>query len=117
MAIESVYGFPADNEDIVFYNRKSVRNLAIQYFSDEDQTILFDFPGYSSSYLYVYDSEERTRLVKSFTTQVTRSSSYQILNLSVLDMTFEDDGKYYYELGFVQSGYEVPLRYGVMEII
>lgn len=114
MAIERVYGFIAQNQDLIFYNGKAIIDLSIEnVFDDEDETA-FTFIGYSSSYMYIYDSEERNYLVKSFTTQITRNSNYQVINASESDMTFPDGpGKFYYELGYVTSGgYEIALRYG-----
>lgn len=112
MAIERVYGFEADNEDLIFYNGQAVIDLAIYYYFDDDDETAYTFPGYSSSFLYVYDSSERNYLVKSFTGQITRNSNVQVVNTSASDMTFEQNGTYYYELGYVRSGYEIVLRYG-----
>jgi len=110
--IESVYGFEADEEELNLYNGQAVLDLAISYYFDDDDETAYTFPGYASSFFYVYDSPERVDLIKSFTSQVTRNSNVQVLNLSVSDMTFDDEGKYYYEIGYVRSGYEIVLRYG-----
>ena len=117
MAIERVYGFEAQEEDMVVYNGVAVIDLAFYYnFDDEDETE-YTFPGYSSSYMNVYDSRGQY-LIKSFAAQITRNSNVQVINASVLDMTFADTGTYYYELGYVRSGgYSIPLRYGKLEVI
>lgn len=114
MAIERVYGFEADNEDLVFYNGQAVIDLGIYYYFDDEDETAYTFPGYSSSYMNVYDSDERNYLVKALTTQITRNSNVQVINASESDMTFNDGpGKFYYELGYVRSGgYEIALRYG-----
>lgn len=109
MAIEQAYGFIAENESLVLYNAQAVLDLAVEY-EDEDE-VAFTFPGYVSSFLIIWDSPERTYLVKEFTNQVSRNSNIQVINLSVSDMTFEGN-KFYYELGYVQSGYDIVLRYG-----
>lgn len=112
MAIDRTNLFVAQEEDIVIYNGRAILDEVIEYeYDDEDET-LFDFPGYSSSYWNIYDSEERNRSIKSFTSQVTRNSNCQVINCSVSDMTFTNDGTYYYELGYIRSGYSVPLRFG-----
>lgn len=110
-------GFIAQEADLTFYNAKAILNLALTtVYDDEDETI-FGFDGYVSSYLRVYDDRERTQLIKNFTTQITRNSNVQVVNCSVSDMTFEDQGTYYFELGYSNSGYEVPIRYGKFLII
>lgn len=116
MAIDTT-AFQAEFNELSVYNAKAVVDLPIYYYLDDDDSTAFTFPGYQSSYLYVYDSEERSRIVKSFTTQVSRNANCQVINASVSDMTFEDQGTYYYELGFVSSGYEISLRYGPLYVI
>ena len=114
--IESVYGFEADNEELNLYNGQAVLDLAITYVLDDDDETAYTFPGYSSSFMYVYDSPERNYQIKSFTSQVTRNSNVQVLNLSASDCTFDNEGTFYYELGYVRSGYEIVLRYGSLYI-
>lgn len=87
-------------------------------YDDEDETI-FNFPGYVSAYFRAYDAAGE-QLLKSFTTQITRSSNVLIFNCSVSDMTFDDiqpNGKFYFEMGYNSSGYEIALRYGTLNII
>lgn len=127
MAINRTYGFEAVEESITFYNGQAVLNLPIYYYTlateaDHDDEIdgefvdEYPFSGYASSFLNIYDSDERNTLVKSFTSQVTRNSNAQVLNLSVSDMTFDQNGTYYFELGYVRSGYDIVLRFGQLFI-
>lgn len=123
MAINRTYGFEGVEKEITFYNGQAVLNLPIEYYTlatedDYDDVIdgeyvnYYPFSGYASSFMNVYDSEERNTLVKSFTSQVTRNSNVQVLNCSVADMTFDQNGTYYFELGYVRSGYDIVLRFG-----
>lgn len=93
------------------YNGQALLDLAIAYVLDDEDETIFTFPGYQSSFLYIYD-ERDGQLLKSFTSQVTRNSNVQVLNCSVADMTFDETGKRYYELGYNSSGYEIVLRFG-----
>lgn len=112
MATERSYSFEAENRDLVVYNTQAILNLAIYYVFDDDNETIYTFPGYVSSFLNVYDSDERNQLVKSYTTQITRNSNVQVINTSISDMTFDQSGTYYYELGYFRSGYDIVLRYG-----
>lgn len=127
MAIDQTYGFEAQEAPLTFYNEQAVLDLAIAYYTegtetDNDGTVNgeyvneYPFTGYASSFMNVYDSAERNYLVKAFISQVTRNANVQVLNCSVSDMTFESQGDYYYELGYVRSGYEIVLRYGKLTI-
>ena len=110
-------GFIAQEADLTFYNAKAILNLALTIVYDDSTETNFGFAGYVSAYLRVYDDRERTQLIKNFTTQISRNSNVLVLNCSVTDMTFEDQGTYYFELGYSNSGYEVPLRYGKFMMI
>jgi len=109
-------GFIAEENGLTFYNGKAIIDLAFTFLYDDEVETIFDFYGYVSSYLYVYD-ERSGQLLKSFTDQITRNSNVLVLNCSVSDMTFDDPGNYYFELGYVSSGYEIPLRYGKFKVI
>lgn len=113
---ERSFGFIAMEESLVFYNRKAVLNNAFVFFYDDDAETIFDFAGYASAYLKVYD-ERSGQLLKNFTAQITRNSNALVMNASVADMTFDDEGTYYYEMGYVGSGYEIPLKYGEFVIV
>lgn len=108
--------FKGVEEPIEVYNGVAVIDEAIEFFTEEcDTETDFTFPGYVSSYWRVYN-ERSGRLIKNYT--LTQSGSSLIINNSVLDMTYEDNGMYYYEIGYVQTGgYEVPLRYGQQRVI
>jgi hypothetical protein len=116
MSVERSFGFGASEEDLTFYNGKAVLDLAFVFLYDDEDETEFDFIDYASAYLNVYD-ERSGQLLKSYTTQISRNSSVLVMNASVDDMTFEDVGKYYYEMGYVRSGYEMPLRYGQFFVI
>ena len=127
MAVNRTYGFEGVYAELTLYNAQAVLNLPIYYYtegteSSNDGTVdgeyikNYTFPGYASSFMNVYDSEERNTLVKEWTTQITRNSNIQVINASVNDVTFESPGTYYYELGYVRSGYDVVLRYGKLFI-
>lgn len=127
MAINRTQGFEAVEADLTLYNGQAVLNLPIYYYSegtetDNDGTVdgeyikNYPFSGYSSSFMNVYDSEERNTLVKEYTTQITRNANIQVINASVADMTFDAPDKYYYELGYVRSGYDIVLRFGKLFI-
>ena len=120
MAQDRIDLFAALDEDLEWYNGKALLNFPISfYYPDSDNPsqigAVYDFPGYVSSYWKIFNRRQGKTL-KSFTTQVTRSSNVLLLNCSVSDMTFEDNiqtAKYYYEMGYIQTGgYEIPLRYG-----
>lgn len=108
--------FKGVDEPLEVYNGVAIIDEAIEFFTEEcDIQTDFDFQGYVSSYFRVYN--ERLGIqIKDIA--LSQSGSSLIINASVLDMTFEDNGMYYYEIGYVQSGgYEVLLRYGQLRVI
>lgn len=109
-------GFIAQEQGLSFYNGKAIIDQAFTFLYDDEDETVFDFIGYVSAYLYVYD-ERNGQLLKSYTTQITRNSNVLVMNCSVSDMTFDDEGFYYYEMGYNRSGYEIPLRYGKLKIV
>jgi hypothetical protein len=109
-------GFIAQEQGLSFYNGKAVIDLAFTFLYDDEEETVFDFIGYVSAYMYVYDDRSE-QLLKSFTTQLTRNSNVIVMNCSISDMTFENTGTFYFELGYNRSGYEIPLRYGKLKII
>lgn len=109
-------GFIAQEQGLSFYNGQAVIDQAYTFLYDDDEETVFDFIGYVSAFLYVYD-ERSGQLLKSFTSQITRNSNVLVMNCSVSDMTFDDEGFYYYEMGYNRSGYEIPLRYGKLKIV
>jgi len=109
--------FIAQEAPLVFYNAKAILNLAFPVLYDDEDETPFDFPGFVSAYFRIYDGKKRIQLLKNFATQVTRNSYILIMNCSVADMTFDDQGIYFFEMGYNYSGYEVPIRYGDLTIL
>lgn len=112
--------FEAKEYDLILYNQKAVIDTAFRFytvvgcFGYETEQIGFDFPDYESAYFNVYN-ERLGRLVISL--PMTRNDDTLILNASQSDMTFEDNGYYYYEIGYLRNGYEQALRYGKLKVI
>lgn len=113
--------FDGVEQPLEVYNRQAILDYEIQFFTEEcdddftDEEVDFTFPSYASSYFRVYN-ERIGRLIKDIA--LSRSGGALIVNASVLDMTFEDNGNYYYEIGYVQSGgYEIALRYGILRVV
>ena len=117
--IDRIYGFVAVEKDLVVYNGQALIDLSFKFRYDDAPTYTaYDFPGYLSAYMNVYDSAERVYSVKTFAAQITRNSNNLVVNASASDMTFSDQGKYYFELGFIRSGgYYIPLRYGTLYVV
>lgn len=109
--------FIAQEVPLAFYSGVALIDLVFPVLYDDEDETPFDFAGYVSSYFRVYNDDRREQLLKSFTTQVTRNSYFMIMNCSVLDMTFEDHGPYFYEMGYNRSGYETPIRYGQLTVV
>jgi hypothetical protein len=113
-----VSGFIAENEGLQFYNGKAVINLVFAFYYDDEDETEFDFTDDSGSYFFRVLDERSGRELKEYNSQVTRNSNRLIMNCSVSDMTFEDIGTYYYEMGYIRSGgYEELLRFGEIIII
>lgn len=108
--------FDGVEEPLEVYNRQAVIDKAIEFFTEEcDSETDFTFPGYLSSYFRVFN-ERLGRQIKDIA--LSQSGASLIINASALDMTFEDNGIYYYEIGYVQNGgYEITLRYGELRVI
>lgn len=113
-------GFIAENADLEFYNGKALLNLIFSfYFMSDDCPPVeteFGFDGYVSAYFRVSNEREGV-LLKNYTTQISRDDFNLVMNCSESDMTFAELGDYHFELGYLNSGYEVPLRYGKLKII
>lgn len=112
--------FDAEESPLEIYNGKPIINQEIQFVVDEcEQDEIeeedYTFPSYSSSYLRVYN-ERLGILIR--TISLSRSGGSLIVNASVTDMTFDVNGIYFYEVGYVQSGgYEVALKYGPLKVV
>lgn len=104
--------FIGQEASLSVFNGQAIINLPFEFVFDDCATSDYDFPGFSSAYLKVYN-ERGGSLVIDLSTRMTRSGKYLVLNASVADMTFEDYGKYEYEMGYILSGgYSIVLRYG-----
>jgi hypothetical protein len=112
--------FEAKEDPLQLYNGKAVIDLAFRFFTVLDcadvpyEEFDFDFPDYEYSYFRAYN-ERLGRLEKDLS--MSMSEPYLLLNASVSDMTFEDNGNYYYEIGYSRGGYEQALRYGTLNVI
>lgn len=103
--------FNGEEYNLIVYNGQAVLNMAFRFFSEdcEGTETDFDFPEFASAYLRVYD-ERFGREIKDI--PLTKSGSTLVANISVADMTFDNIGHYYYEIGYVRSVYDQVLRYG-----
>lgn len=114
----STHLFQAQEYPLSIYNGKPIINIGIGFYYYDDTCVTdtesaFDFDGYVSSYLRIYN-ERLGRIIK--TIPLDRSSN--ILMINSTDTDFDDNGKYYYEIGYVQSGgYELLLRYGILIVL
>lgn len=106
--------FQAIEYPLEIYNNQPILDTGFQFYYDDCGTdVEFDFPGYISSYLRVFN-ERGGRTIKDI--PLTRTGNILVINST--DTEFEDNGKYYYEVGYLQTGgYELPLRYGNATVI
>lgn len=109
--------FDAEERPLQIFNQVAIIDLAMSFFTEEcEEDEDFTFPNFASAYFRVFN-ERLGRRIKNIT-NISQSGNQLILNASVSDMTFEENGRYYYEIGYVQTGgYEFPLRYGVATVI
>jgi hypothetical protein len=111
--------FDGSHQELTLYNGQAILDKdfyfsIVECYDGEEEEEDFTFPGYTSAYFRVFN--ERTgREIKDLT--MSRSGAYLILNASVADATFDDLGPYYYEIGYMRSGYEQVLRYGKLNVI
>lgn len=112
--------FDGAETDLTLYNGQAIIDkefyfTVVECFDGEDEEEDFTFPGFVSGYFRAFN--ERTgREIKDIT--MTRSGATMYLNASVSDATFEDLGRYYYEIGYVRTGgYDQVLRYGKLNVI
>lgn len=109
--------FIARDYDLQVYNGQPMIDVAIRFFTSdncEGETIDYDFPDYAGAFLRVYN-ERGGREIKDLT--LSRDGAYLISNQSALDMTFEDNGNYYYEIVYLRAVYEQVIRYGKFIVI
>lgn len=106
--------FIGTKDELRVFNGQAIINGSILFFYNDCDATAFDFPNYSSLFMTISDDRDGA-IIKGFTssTGLSKSGNALIINLSETDMTFQDIGKYYYELGYViNGGYEQVLRYG-----
>ena len=108
--------FDAVEEPMIVYNRVAIIDKAMEFYTEEcDTETNFTFPSYASSYFRVFN-ERLGFEIKDIA--LSQSGASLIINASVLDLTFDDNGVYFYEVGYVQTGgYEVPLKYGPLQVV
>lgn len=102
---------------LTVFNGKPMINVAIRFFTTnncEGEEVDWDFPNYAGSYLRVFN-ERGGRELKEFA--LDRDDAYLIANVSESDMTFEDNGNYYYEIVYLNGVYEQVLRYGIFTVV
>ena len=115
--LQRVRLFDGVEKKLEVYNQQAIINYPIEFFvadecEDEED---FEFPSYISSYLRIFN-ERLGRQIREIS--LSNYAEALIVNASVADMTFEDNGKYYYEIGFVQSGgYEIALMFGPLIVL
>lgn len=109
--------FEGKEYSLVIYNRQAIVNKAFRFFTIVGCTgeeIDFDFPDFNGAYFRIYN-ERLGRLIKEF--DLTNNGPYLVAELSVSDATFDDNGYYFYEIGYNRGGYELALRYGTLKVI
>lgn len=113
--------FDGVERELKVYNGQAILDYDIDFFTEECDTDFeedeedFTFPAYASSYFRVFNERLGTR-IKNIA--LSRSGSSLVMNVSVLDNTYDQNGKYYYEIGYVQAGgYEIALMYGPLKVV
>lgn len=115
--LQRVRLFDGVEKKIEVYNGQAILDYAIEFFTKDEcnDESDFGFPAYTSSYLRVFN-ERLGRQIKDIS--LSQYGGSLIINASVDDMTFDDNGTYYYEIGYVQAGgYEIVLSYGHIVVI
>lgn len=93
---------------------KDIRFYTVEFCNGDETEVDFDFPDYAGSYFRVYN-ERSGRLLTEVA--LTRNGANLIINSSEVDMTLEDLGNYYYEIGYIRSVYEQVLRFGILTVL
>lgn len=106
--------FQATEEPLQIYNGMPIIDLGIQFYYLECNTETeFDFPGYVSSSLQIYN-ERSGRLLKT----IPLTQNGNILTVNSTDTVFEVNGNYFYEVTYLMTGgYEIVIRYGIVTVI
>ena len=108
--------FNGTEDELVVYNQKAILNEVIEFYTEdqcEDEEEDYTFIGYVSSYFRVYNERLGT-LIKDIA--LSKSGGSLVFNASVSDMTFDDGGLYWYEIGY-SNGYDIVLRYGKLQVV
>ena len=109
--------FIGQEASLSIFNGQAVIDLPFEFVLNDCTESDFSFPGFSSAYLTIYN-ERRGNLLIDLSSRMTHSGKFLVLNASAADMTFEDLGKYEYEMGYIQTGgYSVVLRYGEFMVL
>lgn len=109
--------FQGSEYSLTVYNGQALINVAFRFYTEDNcdgEKVDFDFPDFVSGYFKVYN-ERIGREIKELA--LDRDGAYLIANFSVADMTFDENGNYFYEVGYVRAGYEQTLRYGKLHVI
>lgn len=112
--------FEGKEYPLTIYNGQAVIDRAFRFYTVLDcadvpyEEFDFDFPDYVSSYFRVFNERSGREILEL---SLERSGAYLIANASAAQMTFEDNGNYYYEIGYSRNGYEQALRYGTLSVI
>lgn len=110
--------FDGVSKELVLYNGQALINFGIEFFTEDCDTDLSDdetdysFPGFVSGFFRVYN-ERLGKRIKNIT-GVTVNGGSLLINSN--DLTFEDNGVYYYEIGY-NNGYEMVLMYGQLTVV
>lgn len=110
--------FDGVSKDIVLRNGQALVNFPITFFTEEcdddldEDEVDYSFPGFVSGFFRIYN-ERLGRRIKNIT-GVTVSGSELLINSN--DLTFDDNGVYYYEIGY-NNGYELVLMFGNVNVI
>lgn len=112
--------FDGVEKNLAVFNGQAILNEAIELFvedcsTDETDEQDFTFPSFGSGFFRIFN-ERLGREIKDIT--LTRSGSSLVVNASVSDMTFDENGNYWFEIGYVDGGgYELVLVYGILKVV
>lgn len=111
-------GFYLPKEQAVtIYNRQAIIDDVIDFtntFNSECFTGNSEIPSGAIGFWRAYN-ERSGKLLKNLALSI--SGNIFTMNASVSDMTFEDEGYYFYEIGYESGGYEYVFRYGTLKVI
>jgi hypothetical protein len=114
--------FDGRERDLVLYNGQAMLNFGIEFetgtcnddLDPDNDTSAYDFASFVSGYFIIFN-ERSGRIIKTIT-GITVSGASLIINSN--DLSFTDEGVYYYEIGYIQAGgYDITLMYGKLLVI